>query len=982
MRETIAIVANFTIEPVQPVLKSYLDRLGLEYAIEFAPYNQIFQQLLDPTSSFHRNAQGVNLIFLRIEDLGGRSDLSNIHKDGFGGLESNVEELANALMNGERLRVPIFVFLCPPSMGDSGDHSKSHKWDEFENLLIDRTRGIPNIHFFSTRHLSSRYSISGYDNPKGNALAHVPYTDDLYSALAVEAARRIDAYLRRPHKVLVLDCDNTLWDGVCGEDGTEGITFCDARLALQKFAVEQSGQGTLICLCSKNNEPDVWDVFDRRTEMVLRREHLVSWRINWEPKSSNLRSLSDELQLGLDSFIFVDDDPAVCAEVQENCPEVFTLLLPRDTGQVSRLLDHVWVFDRLKVTDEDRKRTESYQREVARKRVKQESSDLATFLAQLGLVCEISEMSNDQVARVSQLSLRTNQFNSTSIRLSESDLRQLAANGKKQICTVTVRDRFGDYGLVGAVRFEAREESVFVDAFMLSCRALGRGVEHRILRELGSRALTLGIKNVDIEFRQTEKNVPIRKFLTEIEAASELIVNDSLIFRIPASTAVDSVPKYSAVSAAEPDNEKIRSKGRQERYSGAGQNVYVEIASTLSLGILSIPKNEATSVDRELLSTSYAPARNETETKLKQIWEKLLKVAEIGILDNFFELGGDSLLGVSLFVEIEETFGRALPLSALIESPTIAKLAEHLEAGSRRSSWKYLVPIQESGDNRPLFCMHAAGGNVLFYRDLAKELGSDQPVYGLQARGVSDKTETAHDSVEEMAAEYLEEIRSFQPIGPYRFCGSSFGGLVAFEAALRLVRLGEEVEILALFDTYAPGYLKNQAAEHSVRSRAFELVERVKNLNEQIREIPTTRGRIDFLASRVNKLKMRLKRKALWKKNEFAIQYNRSTGKELPVDLQRNHKAIQKALDNYVPSVYHGSIVLFRATDQPRNVIFDPYLGWGNFVNSGIRTIEVKGTHGALTVYPFAEGLAGKFKPLLSELGSVNRQARELALTS
>jgi hypothetical protein len=127
---------------------------------------------------------------------------------------------------------------------------------------------------------------------------------------------------------------------------------------------------------------------------------------------------------------------------------------------------------------------------------------------------------------------------------------------------------------------------------------------------------------------------------------------------------------------------------------------------------------------------------------------------------------------------------------------------------------------------------------------------------------------------------------------------------------------------------------------------------------------------------------MRLKRKALWKKNEFAIQYNRSTGKELPVDLQRNHKAIQKALDNYVPSVYHGSIVLFRATDQPRNVIFDPYLGWGNFVNSGIRTIEVKGTHGALTVYPFAEGLAGKFKPLLSELGSVNRQARELALTS
>ena len=322
-------------------------------------------------------------------------------------------------------------------------------------------------------------------------------------------------------------------------------------------------------------------------------------------------------------------------------------------------------------------------------------------------------------------------------------------------------------------------------------------------------------------------------------------------------------------------------------------------------------------------------------------------------------------MGVSIFVEIEEAFGKTLPLSVLISSPTIAGLATHIDGATpTTSNWKYLVPIQEKGDLRPLLCMHAAGGNVLFYRDLAKELGEDQPVYGLQARGVADKSETAHDQVEDMAAEYLREIRSLQPTGPYRLCGSSFGGLVAFETAQQLKELGEDVELLALFDTYAPGLI-NEELESDLRNPLPRLGAQVRNACGQVMAIPSNTERIRFLLGRLRKLSTQLKRKVIWKRNQFAIEYSKATGKELPVDLQRNHKAIDNALKNYRPDLYKGSLILFRAEDQPDSISRDPYLGWGSFTDTPIHTVKVKGAHGALTVYPFASDLADKLRPFL-----------------
>src|SRR5262249_37172687 len=161
--------------------------------------------------------------------------------------------------------------------------------------------------------------------------------------------RRIHALTSPPYKLVVLDCDNTLWKGVLGEDGVDGIAIPPAWARLQEHMVHLANQGFLLGLCSKNNEADVLAVLDHRAEMILKRDHLVGWRINWQPKSENLRAMAHELNLGLDSVIFLDDNPVECAEVRAGCPEVLTLHLPIE-GDMSRFLEHVWAFDQTKVT--------------------------------------------------------------------------------------------------------------------------------------------------------------------------------------------------------------------------------------------------------------------------------------------------------------------------------------------------------------------------------------------------------------------------------------------------------------------------------------------------------------------------------------------------------------------------------------------------------------------------------------------------------
>jgi FkbH-like protein len=308
----------------------------------------------------------------------------------------------------------------------------------------------------------------------------VPYTPLFFASLATAVARTIHALSHSPYKVIALDCDDTLWSGICGEDGPAGVVLDAPRRALQEFMAARRGEGMLLTLASKNNEEDVAETFRFHPEFPLRFEDFAARRVNWESKGANLPALAADLDLSLDSFIFVDDNSKECDEAQAAAPAVLALPLPANPAEIPEFLANLWAFDRPRVTADDVRRAEQYTHNAARTQAAQSAANIEEFLAALRLEVMIQPMMRDQVPRVAQLTQRTNQMNASGIRRTEAEIAAL--NG--ECLTVHVRDKFGDDGLVGVMIFRAASDALVADMFLLSCRALGRRVEHRMKAHL------------------------------------------------------------------------------------------------------------------------------------------------------------------------------------------------------------------------------------------------------------------------------------------------------------------------------------------------------------------------------------------------------------------------------------------------------------------------------------------------------------------
>jgi FkbH-like protein len=533
--QTIAIAATFTAEPIEEWLTFWMQKLELPANIEFAPYNQVFQQLLDPSSLFSTNDYGVNIILIRAQDW----QRFAVGPDDNQKIERNARDLIHALTSAtERSAIPYLVCLCPASPDTLSDPERAAFFERLEQQLAAELEAMSGVYIVTPGELAEYYPVAECYDVHADRIGHIPYSQDFYTALGTMLARRIYGIQSKPCKVIALDCDQTLWKGVCGEDGPLGVEIDPPRQALQEFMVAQHDAGMLICLCSKNNEEDVMAVFERHPEMVLKREHVVSWRINWQSKSENLQSLAGELKLGLDSFIFLDDNPVECAEVQAHCPDVLTLQLPLETDSIPHFLKHVWAFDHLKITEADEQRTAFYRQNIERKHFRETSSSLEDFLAGLELDVQFSKLEPSHLERVAQLTQRTNQFNTTTIRRSANEIQALCLSEKKEGLVVEVRDRFGDYGLVGVIILEARSDTIDVDTFLLSCRALGKGVEQRMLARLGEKARERKLDYVDVRYVPTPKNRPAFDFLDDIGQQFKCPLENGFLFRFPAKYVV------------------------------------------------------------------------------------------------------------------------------------------------------------------------------------------------------------------------------------------------------------------------------------------------------------------------------------------------------------------------------------------------------------------------------------------------------------
>lgn len=361
--------------------------------------------------------------------------------------------------------------------------------------------------------------------------------------------------------------------------------------------------------------------------------------------------------------------------------------------------------------------------------------------------------------------------------------------------------------------------------------------------------------------------------------------------------------------------------------------------------------------DSKSAEPEYMPARDELEFQLTKIWEKVLGVKRVGVHDNFFDLGGHSLLAIKLFIQVERLTGKNLPLATLFQAPTIEKLAHVLRDSGWTPPWSSLVAIQPSGSNPPLYCVHGVGGNIAEYLHLARHLGADQPFYGLQAQGLDGKA-PRHNRVEDMADHYIKEIRTFQAEGPYYLAGGSFGGLVAYEMASRLVAAGQKVALLALFDTNAPGYPKYLPGTTLFKRKLNYQKQRLLFHATNLRLLEPE-NRVEYIHENSRKARSLMLRR-------FRILQRKAQN----LFLRRPLKAVQdsgrEALRKYVAPRYEGKLILFRASKQPLGIYPDLTLGWSKFAAGELQIIEIRGYHG-LVREPVVRVLASRLTECLKE---------------
>ena len=662
---TIAITATFTAEPLERPLTFWLEELQLPARITFAPYNQVFQQLVDPSSLLATNRTGVNIILVGFEDWQKNAAGRHAAELSFTALERDARDFAHAVTTAaERSGTPQLICLCPASPAVMMDPDRKRFVEDIAASLQATLQAVPGVHVISPAELFACYPVAEYYDPDSDRLAHIPFTPLFFSALATMLARKIYALTSNPYKVIVLDCDQTLWGGICGEDGAAGIAITPPWKEIQEFLLEQYHAGMLLCLCSKNNEADVVEVFTNRYDMPLKLDHFVARRINWRQKSGNIRALAQELNLGADSFIFLDDDPVECAEVQSHCPEVLTFQVPRDPEQAGRFLSHLWIFDHLKVTAEGQQRNLAYKQSSERASFHKASLSFSDFLAGLDLTIEIAPLGPRQIPRVAELTQRTNQFNFTTRRRSESEVQSLCQGQDAECLIVNLRDRFGDYGLIGVIIFCA-VDCILVDTFLLSCRALGKGVEHRLLSRLGEIAMQRDFDRVEVRYLQSKKNRPALEFLESVGADLKEAIDGGFLFKFPAvyAAAIEYRPTEAATITEGNAEDEVSSVISAD---SAGAREKASLLSSIAIEL-----NDAEQIHRVVLQTRrplprevvpFVPPRSPLENRLAHMWSELLGLERIGVDDNFFDLGGHSLLGMQVLSRIRKDLGVELPV--------------------------------------------------------------------------------------------------------------------------------------------------------------------------------------------------------------------------------------------------------------------------------------------------------------------------------
>ena len=534
----VAFLSSFTINGLSESLKVKCSKNQVSCFSYVAGYNQYNQEILDKNSNLYTFSPDITFLILDT-----RSIFGDLFYFPYSITESKrkkfVDEKINEIMNlinkfNETTNSKLIITnLGLPHYSPHGiaEMKTSYSFHDtimdFNKKLKENLIDMTSVYVFDFFKFIIKHGENNVFNFQNYLFGDIKISLDYIPHLANELMPYIISFLGLTKKCIVVDLDNTLWGGIVGEDGFDGIRLGpqppgNAFVEFQKHLKALSQRGIILAINSKNNFDDAIKVIREHPFMVLKENDFSCMKINWNDKASNMREISEELKIGLDSFVFFDDDPVNRALIREIMPEITTPDLPHDPSCYSEVIQSLHDFSTFQITPEDSNRGQMYSEQKLRIESQNSSSDISEFLKTLNLEIDIKKTNGFTIPRISQLTLKTNQFNLTTKRYQEDEIKKFSENNNILIGCAQIKDKFGDNGITGVFIVEkTNSDEWFLDTFLLSCRVMGREVEKGMLFFIINQAKKNNVKRLKAKFIPTSKNKPIENFLPNCQFHQE-----------------------------------------------------------------------------------------------------------------------------------------------------------------------------------------------------------------------------------------------------------------------------------------------------------------------------------------------------------------------------------------------------------------------------------------------------------------------------
>ena len=521
----LAVIGSTTLEPLAACLDVKIRLEGFFVDTFVGGFNTYRQEVLDKSSALYMVAQDVIVLSIDAASILDKMFLSDFARmrdkerqavqkelaENVLSVVSSLESSSSAIILVNNFVVPVFT---PLGVVDNKQKIGLKRFfEEANNKLAEKLEKSSRAFLVDLDSAASAFGKSRIINWNTWYRGSVPFSEEFTPILADEYLRYIRAMKGRTKKCIVLDLDNTLWGGIIGEDGIEGIKLGNTApgieyVEFQKSLLSLYNRGIILAICSKNNPDDAFKVFREHPSQVLKEEHFAAMRINWQNKAANIAELAQEINIGLDSMVFLDDNPVERAQVSQTHPEVLVVEMPKNPRLYREMIENLNVFDVLSLTKEDMARGDMYVGKRKRTESEQSATSIEDFLRTLELKVRIDEVSDFDTPRVVQLIGKTNQFNLTTRRYTDAEVNDFRKSKEMAVYSMAVHDKFGDEGVVGVAIVRKNGNDWWIDSFLMSCRVIGRSVETALLAKIVVDARKANVARILGEYIPTKKNLP------------------------------------------------------------------------------------------------------------------------------------------------------------------------------------------------------------------------------------------------------------------------------------------------------------------------------------------------------------------------------------------------------------------------------------------------------------------------------------------